>query len=259
MLKNFDGRFRGVGMYCNNCGKKINGGKFCSSCGNNLAGISSIEVSKSRNLTSDVLPNNNVTNDNGLKITKDKTFAEVLSKNIDKYCEKYRDGKKGMTVDRYLKTANLLPSMRDTSFLTPIILLSFFNIIMGICLGGVLGILIYLFRCVRILGRENTIQVQCEYDIDKIKNTYEYMLKNNRIRSLIIDSYDEEGINIVFKNQTKHKIKFNKKNGFYTVCCRECTNGQYIISGFQNKSSVMMRNSVLVNPILRSYCEYTIK
>lgn len=162
MLKNFDWRFREVGMYCNNCGKKINGGKFCSSCGNNLTGVNSVEVSKSRDLTSDVLPNN-TTNDNSLKTTEDKTFAEVLSKNIDKYCEKYKDGKKGMTVDRYLKTGNLLPSMRATSFLTPMILLSFFNILMGIFLGGVLGILIYLFRCVRILGRENTIQVQNVY------------------------------------------------------------------------------------------------
>lgn len=245
-------------MYCNNCGKKINGGKFCSSCGNNLTGVNSVEVSKSRDLTSDVLPNN-TTNDNGLKITKDKTFAEVLSKNIDKYCEKYKDGKKGMTVDRYLKTGNLLPSMRATSFFIPMVLLSFVSIPVGICLGGVLGIPIYLFRCFRILANENTIQVQCEYDIDKIKNTYEYMLKNNRVRSLIVDSYDEEGINVVFKNQTKHKIKFNKKKDFYTICCNECTRGQYIISGFQNKNSVMMRNSVLVNPILRSYCEYTIK
>lgn len=242
-------------MYCNNCGKKSSGGKFCSSCGNEIEIINDAKING--NLILDRLSTNKEFNDN---ISNSKTFEEVISENIDKYCNKYKGGKRGMTLERYLKAANLLPGMRTTSFLIPIILLSIpFTPIGGLFFGGVLGLFIYIFRCSRILRKENTLQCECTYDIDKIKATYNYMLKNNKISDLIIDSYDEEGINIIYKNQTNHKIKFYKDEGMYIVYCGRCTKKQYIKSGFQHSSSIMMRNSVLINPILRAYCEYTIR
>ena len=249
-------------MYCNNCGKKSSGGKFCSSCGNKLISINDVEMNENRNLKSDSLSNKNEFNDNinNFKAINSKTFEELLADNIDKYCDKYKGGKKGMTLERYLNTANLLPSMRTTSFLIPIILLSIpFSPVGGMFFGGALGLFIYVFRCSRILRKENTLQVKCNYDINKIKETYNYMLKDNKISDLIIDSYDEEGINIIYKNQTHHKVKFYKDEGMYIVYCGRCTKKQYIKSGFQHSSSIMMRNSVLINPILRAYCEYTIK
>lgn len=252
-------------MYCNNCGKKSSGGKFCSSCGNKLESINDIAINENtenKNSTSDGLSSNKEFDYNikNFKTVNNKTFEELLSENIDKYCDKYKGGKKGMTLERYLNTANLLPSMRTTSFLIPIILLSIpFTPIAGLFFGGALGLFIYIFRCSRILRKENTLQIQCNYDINKIKETYNYMLKDNKISDLIIDSYDEEGINIIYKNQTHHKVKFYKDEGMYIVYCGRCTKKQYIKSGFQHSSSIMMRNSVLINPILRAYCEYTIR
>lgn len=252
-------------MYCNNCGKKSSGGKFCSGCGNKFENIKDIEINENtenKNSLLDCLSSNKEFDYNikKFKTINNKTFEELLSENIDKYCDKYKGGKKGMTLERYLNTANLLPSMRTTSFLIPITLLSiFFTPITGLFFGGALGLFIYIFRCSRILIKENTLQFQCNYDINKIKETYNYMLKDNKIRDLIIDSYDEEGINIIYKNQTHHKVKFYKDEGMYIVYCERCTKKQYIKNGFQHSSSIMMRNSVLINPILRAYCEYTIR
>ncbi len=226
-------------MFCVNCGRKVLGGdNFCSYCGEKIVRNTNPYRSNDEMNTLKDYPND---------------FRNIMNQYIGIYTEKYFGKKFYINYELYLKEMNILERYRAFCFVIPGIFLTFICGPIGIVMTLIFGLFPYVFLCHRTLSQENRVETHVRKR-QNIRSLYDYLIRELCLYEIVPESYDEYSILIRFKNQTYHKINF--ENNMYQIICLRWTGKQFITGGFQRGSTVMLKNSIKINPILKGYIEY---
>lgn len=241
-------------MYCVNCGTKVKGFKFCPSCGTKIEekmslwdpNLQTYEF-KAEMSGAEIIDHEE----------QRETLKEILSKNIEEYCDRYRGRKEKMEAEKYVKKTNVSSKYRLAFIGVPMIIFTVLTMSpLGLLIGGIIGLFIYVFMSSKTLAIENKKIIKLNSSDNITAKVYEFMLKKNNIDDIDVESYTDNTIKIVFRNETYHEVIFDYENKTCTIYCGRCTRRQVIKSGFQHSTSKMLKNAVLVNPIVKSYIQF---
>lgn len=219
-------------MFCTNCGNKLElNNNFCGGCGTKL----------NEQTTPNVLETEN-------------ELDKLLTKYIKEYTTQY--GGNISNPKTYVKEHDILSGRRGLFIILPTIV-SFIFLGPAAILVAILGLLVYVLACGRIMSKEALKITSCDNIAeDNIGQLFNYLSKSfEQFPEITVTDYNDKDINFKYKNQTVHTLRFNFKNKSYNIGSK-CTGKQYMKSGFQESSSHNAQNAVRVNPIIHAHIEY---